>query len=244
MILGYGGYRHAQDECVVTIERNTRYSQAGGVVDAIVHRWTIEGEVQGSSAAAIVSAFQALEQAYAQDGRDLVLYFNDGSTVAHALYAANALNGVQIIQPPHYPRGDGTELHNCRSYRIVAEAEYLPENTQRDLLMFDESVSVEGGGPELAVVPLLRGKPQIQVVYEDTEVIAVQEGSAVGRLRYPIRPQPLWPALEWRRRRRVRRYSPRLRSVSPKLVWTEYRIEWSYTFISTSDLVGIPNRQF
>jgi len=244
MILGYGSYRSAQDECTISMEANNRRSQSGGPIDVVLHRWTIDGEVQGSTAAAIVAAFQALEAAFSVDGRDLILYFNDGTTVAHGLYSAAAINGVQITQPPHYPRGDGTELHNCRSYRIVVEAEFLPDNTLRDVLSFDEAVSVEGGGPELAVVPLLRGVPQIQIVYEQTEVIAIQEGSAVGRLRYPTRPQPLWPGLEWRRRRRVRRYSPRLRSVSPKLIWTEYRIEWSYTFISTSDLVGIPNRQF
>lgn len=232
MILRYGGYSHAQDECEIVMTKQRVYAQGSAVVEHELVRWMIEGEVQGATSAAIVAAFTALERAYANDGGDLKLYFNDGTTLAHQLLNASSYTGVRIVEPPNYPIGDGTELHNARSYRIVAEAEVPPSNIGSGIMMFSEQVSLEGGGPELAVVPLLRGAVQIQTVYQQTEFLGYQEGTIVGRDRYPIVPGPLLPGLEWRRRRRITYASPRLRNFRP-LRYTEYRVEYSYTFLSS-----------
>lgn len=241
MILSYGSHNHAQDECTVTIDRQTVYGDNGFSVEHELHRWTIEGEVQATTNAAIVAAFTALEAAYATPGKDLRLKFNDGS-IAHQVLNSQTYSGVKIVAPPSYPVGDGTELHNARSYRIVIEAEVKPTVAGSNILLFQETLSIEGGGPELAVVPLLRGPVDIQTLYEQTEVIAVQEGTISGRESYPAIPGPLFPGLEWRRRRRRRFISPRLRGLNPAR-YTDFRIEYSYTFISAGGLDGRPHAQ-
>lgn len=242
MILSYRGYSHAQDECRVVIDRQRVYGENGISVEHELHRWTIEGEVQGTTSAQIVAAFTALEAAYAQDGGDLRLKYNDNATVAHQLLNSATYSGVKIINPPGYPVGDGTELHNARSYRIVVEAEVKPAFPGSNIIGFQESLTFEGGGPELAVVPLLRGPVDIQTLYEQTETIAIQEGSITGRDSYPAIPGPIFPGLEWRRRRRRRYISPRLRGLNPSR-YTDFRIEYGYTFISGAGLDGRPHVQ-
>lgn len=242
MILDYGGYRHAQDECSIIMDRQTVYAQNGVSIEHELQRWTIEGEVQGTDGAAVVAAFNALYAAYSTPGRDITLYFNDGSTIAHQILNSQTYSGVKIVNPPSNPIGDGTELHNARSYRIVIEAEVKPTIASSNILYFEESVTIEGGGPELAVVPLLRGPVDIQTLYQQTEVMAVQEGTVVGRDFYPSPVGPLWPGFEWRRRRRIRRVSPKLRAFSP-LRYTDWRVEYSYTFISAGILSGLPHVQ-
>jgi hypothetical protein len=242
MILSFGGYSHQQDEVRVTIDKQKVYSENGITVEHELHRWTIEGEVLGSTPGEIVANFQALEQAYGTDGADLILRFNDGATVAHRLLNSDTYSGTRIISPPSYPIGDGTELHNARTYRIVIEAEVKPTDPGSNILLFQESLTFEGGGPELAVVPLLVGPPDIQTLYQQTEVLAVQEGTITGRNFYPALPSPLFPGFEWRRRRRVRYNSPRLTGLRPPR-YTDWRVEYSYTFLSASGLAGFPHAQ-
>ena len=242
MILTYGNYQHAQDECKITIDKQVVRGENGITVEHELHRWTIEGEVQGASSSAIVSAFTALELAYAKQGQDVRLYFNDGSTIAHQILNSQTYSGVKVTKPPSYPIGDNTELHNARTYRIELEAEVKPAVASGNIIYFQESLTFEGGGPELAIVPLLEGPPDIQTLYKQTEVVAVQEGTISGRDSYPAIPGPVFPGFEWRRRRRRRFISPRLRGLNPSR-YTDYRVEYSYTFLSAGGLDGRPHVQ-
>jgi hypothetical protein len=243
VILSYNGYAFAQDECTVSIDRQRVYGESGAAIDHDLERWTIEGEIIDNTAtpATLIAAWRRMEAAFATDGGDLKLTYNTG-TIAHELRSANTYNGVRIIQPPHYPRGDGQEFFNSRTYRIVIEAEVKPTGDQTEILYFEESLTIEGGGREIAIVPVFRGPVKIQTLYQQTEQLAMQEGVIVGRTRYPAVPPPIFPGLEWRRRRRVRKTSPEVSNLRP-LTYRTFRIEYGYTFLSPGTIDGEPHRQ-
>lgn len=244
MIFQINGYSFPANECVVTIERQRVRSDNRTSIEFDLERWTVEGEIieNTANAATLIAAYRAREAAVAREGGDAYLKYNDGA-IAHQLLSRESYSGVRISTPFSYPQGGGQEFVNSRSYRFVIEAEKIPDSsTVGEIVYFEESLTFEGGGREIAVVPLLTGPVDIQTIYEQTETLCVQEGVIVGRTRRPPIPAPLFGGFEWRRRRRIRKRSPEVRSLSP-LRYTNYRTEYSYTFLSPSGLDGEPNRQ-
>src|SRR5262249_10550652 len=123
MLLKYGSYAHAANECEV-IRSKTRILNAAEQVLKLTARWQINGQLQGADAAAITTAKNALEVAYAKQYQDLILYQNDGSTIHDAIFNRGSTTGVVIVQGPDFPIGRGAEGGTFLSYSIVAEASY------------------------------------------------------------------------------------------------------------------------
>ena len=233
MILKYGGYAHQPDEAAVRIVLTPLYNSRGQQV-AVRHHWFVDGLLQAGSAAALTSAINALQAAYAENGHDLGLYLADGVTLsAHRLVSEDALGGTRVLELS-FPRGDGIEYATVRSYRLRIEAEFI--DTSIGLIDYQEQVRFSGGGAREIYQPILNGNPQRQQTHQETTYRARQTGFAIGTQAYPTPASPIWPTFEHRERRAIELHAPRI--VSGRQ--TDYRVSWSYEFESNDPLLGQP----
>jgi hypothetical protein len=237
--LRYGSYSHAVNEASVQMAASTIDNEAGQPY-AVRRTWTIGGRAEGDDTTAVVNAMALLEAAYSFNFSDLVLE-DDSGNVLHALRNAGSLSGVRIIQPVSYPVGEGAELSTFRNYTIVAQADYPAIGAFgggfNPLRAFSETLSFSGGGPRRAVIECANVPPQEQFINAFTAFRAIQSGSAVGMFAYPLIPAPLFPGKE--------EVAGQPTIGSPKLkngIYIEWPVSWSYTFVSATPLVGLPNR--
>lgn len=237
MILAYGNYSHAQNECAVVISKRPYYSSRG-FRQGVRETWTITGVLQASTQAGITTAIALLRSAYAVNGLDVALYLDDGSTLTdHFILSRNTLGGVRVIAF-EFPNGTGAEYSTFRSYSITLEADFADATPL--LLEFDESLDFSGtGGARRVLVETMDGPPQEQIVANRTIYRASQSGRSVGSFTWPPIPSPIWPAAEMLERRRTKRKTPRRVGNNA----TEYAVEWSYEFESGSPLSGNPTVQ-
>ena len=232
MIIRYGGYSHGDGEASVSISRFTEENERGQPFSTR-HQWVIQGRIIGTSSSDVAAKCRRLEQAYLNWYQDLELL--DGSTVIHKLPQSSSWSGVKITQPPQYPDGSGAQATTFRDYRIVAEADYLVTDLPA-LRSFRESITIRPGRPEYAVVELVSGRPQVQLIKERRAWSATQSGEAVGYLAYPSVPAPIWPGVPYE----GPEISEQMPSINASgLPWL-FPISWSYRFISADPLVGHP----
>ena len=236
MILKYGSYAHANNEAALTIDRTAARDGAGRVVRE-TERWTVAGVLQGASQAALTVAIEGLKEAYAEDGKDLILYLDDGQTpTSHALRRSAALAGPRVVQKPSFPQGKDAEYSTFRSYQLQVEADFAGDETV-GLVDFQETVEFEGGGETWAYLTALNGPPQRQTLARQSVYRAVQRGEAVGRWMYPAVPSPLWPAQEHRPLRKIRRESPQRKDGA---AFENWKVSWQFVFESAAPLLGQP----
>jgi hypothetical protein len=232
MILKYGTYTHADNEVTLVISQRSTFNEVGAR-SGYVANWSIRGILQASTEANLRTAIVALEAAYGVDGRDLVLYSSDGTSVRHSMYNTGSRQGVRILDLS-YPTGDGSEYTTFRTYQITAEAEY---NNDLGILSYTESYTFGGGGQQKVVIPTLYGPPIEQLVRQQTPYTCQQQGTAVGVATWPSVPNPAFPSAEHRDRRRVTYQSPtRLGQYGNQM----YSVQWAYEFESPSPLSGRP----
>jgi len=236
MILKYGGYTHADDECTVSVESGSIYStRLARHITKIV--MSVDGRIHAANVGALTAAINTMESAYSVDNRDLILYENDGTTrTAHKLLTGTALGGVRITNPPSFSEVVKGEYTTWRNYHFEAEADYLAlrENT----LAFKETISSTGtGGPRYVYLEVIQGQPQKQLVANSTVASMVQSGSALGVLGYPNVPTPIFSGDEDVVERNVTRVGPmRLLGVS-----TEFGVSWTFRMRRAGgSLIAIP----
>lgn len=234
--LYYGTYAHDDNEAAVTIDKQVSFNDAEQAV-TVTQTWNIEGQVHGTTQNLTIAATTLLEIAYSEHYRDLVLYGDDGITVAHALRNAGSTTGVRITKPPSFPRGKDAELSTFRTYQITAQAEYyFNPRDLRQLIAFQESVSTRGGGPEFTMIATVLGPAVRQKVRNKSPFFATQQGSAIGRSRYPTPPGPIWPGFLLS--------NPQIVRTSPELKGFKYEgygVQWAYEYGSPEVLPGLPN---
>ena len=201
MILTYGNYSHPNGTCAVVTSSNTVFT-ASGIPAMTTTRVGIEGNLLADSSLSTAAALtadlttkiQALEAAYKQVGVDLILTDENGTLTAHVIRNSETLGGIRVIEPPHYPYGSGAEYANYRRFRVGLEADILPTGGNQPIyLMFQETLTLSGGGPEYAWTAPIIGMPQRQIVRQQITYRAVQSGFAVGFRQRPTPPLPLWP---------------------------------------------------
>lgn len=233
LILKYGTYAHEEGEVEVVVTKEKQYAQTGQQT-GYIERWNIRGVIHGTSNTDVTTELNALENAYTTNGKNLILYQSDGSTAtAHALTSNNTASGVRI-KSIKYPVGGGAEYSTFRTYEIEAEAESILQNADFDT--WSETISIRGGGPRFVYLQTLIGQPQKQLVAQSTPYFGTQSGTAVGLLRYPRFPAPMFPAHEHVDQRVQTKVSPMVQPNTP----TRYEIQWSYEFESASPLFGVP----
>lgn len=232
MILQYGGYTHADAECIVDMDIQATYNELGNVC-GYAEQWSITAIVQAATADLVTTAYEAMRTAYSTNGLDMVLYDSDGSTVRHAMRNNGSRKGLQITQFG-YPKGEGAEGSTFRTVSITARTEY-----ERDLGLYSRSERYEfsGGGPQFVVHATLIGPPIKQQIRQQTPYRCIQSGSAIGLGAYPSFPPPAFPDDEHTEMRQTAKESPR--EIGPRGN-RMYPISWSYFFESANPMFGSP----
>ncbi|ANS03305.1 hypothetical protein [uncultured Mediterranean phage uvDeep-CGR2-KM19-C37] len=238
MYFKYGSYQH--DDNTVTLASVSRQAifSPRGRRQIMRERLQISGVIIASTQATIKSAVDALEAAYADDGKDAGLYHDNDSVSSHFLDSSASLGGVRVVSGPSYPKGDGAEYATGRDFTVVLEADF-PESGE-ELTSFQETLRIVGtGGPRFAIVEVLNGLPQSQIVQQRTSVVATQSGRSVGLTAYPFVPPPIFPVFEIQGRRDISTGSPTLNNT----VHTNWPVSWVYHFHAPGPLSALPNRR-
>jgi hypothetical protein len=230
----YGSYAHDPGECQVAIERTVKHSDNGSRV-GYVDRYTVSGVMNVDSATDMNSKIAAIQNAYAQDGKDFGLY--DSSAGRLNPFARANQAAVRVVNGPSFPEGGGAEAVTVRTYSVVIEAEYgvTVTGTAATTVRFREAITVSGGGPRKIYIELLNGPPQMQIPVAQTVCYIVHEGEALGQLTWPSPPPPILPGLLSE--------NPTIRRGSPES-WKgnhreNYPISWQYKFAAGAFLPNL-----
>lgn len=237
MLLKYGTYEFADDEPQVSIDVSRMFNEAKQAI-SVRHTWTINGVLHGASQSALKTALDDLNTAFSRDYRDLILYQDDESSVAHQLLNAGSESGVRVIKPPSFPDMTGAVWSTFLPYSIVVEAEYAFNSADLSQLeSWTEQLTIGGGGPVREVVELTLGLPEIHTTRARTAYRATQSGQAAGKFRYPPVPPPVFGVAKLIESPQVSYVSPR--RVGPT-IYTTWAVSWNYVFASATPLVGLP----
>lgn len=236
MYLTYGSYKHEVGDAAVAISREGLVSELGRMF-AVKERWTIQGQLHGTSVSDINTKTQALLAAYSQQGRDITLA---GST--HIMRSADTINGTRVVQPPSFPTGINGEGTTFRTYSLAVEGEFAYVGNSV-LLSWTESLSFTGtGAPVWGWLEVLNGPPQQQMFQQRSVLRCTQRGSAVcvpdSKHRndygtYWMPPRPIWPQWEHGDRRQIT-YEV------PSDLYGKRVTQWSYEFSSNVTLGAFP----
>lgn len=241
MFLKYGGYQHDDGETTINIVKEGLFTE-NRVQYAIRERWAIEGRLQiaeqGSIDAnqdAMKTAIDALKTAYDGNENDLGFYHDDGGISSHFMDSSASNGGTKVVQPVSFPEGKAAEYSTFRNYSVVVEAEF-PFNDVSALLLWTETLTFWGGGPEVGHLEPIVGLPQKQLLRQATTYKAGQNGRAIGLDAYPLLPGPMWPAQELRH---LRRSSNTVPSTSDG----QRIVTWDYMHESVAPLNGFPTEK-
>lgn len=235
MQLKWGTYAFPAGGVKVT-SRQQIVRDSAGVPWKEVRSITADGYLEAVGQAACTTAQLALEAELAKPFKDLIFYRDDGGQSATLLTNADSITGVVISDGPNFQDVMGPEYVTQRHFVFTAEADYFVTR-HNGILDWTETVSTSGGGPLFVCKPAIEGPPQRQMVYQQTPCVASQSGYAVGSVGYPVPPGPIWSF--------ALKNSPDIKRTAPKKMglsgYTEWRIDWSYTFEWPFPLFGLPN---
>lgn len=194
--------------------------------------WNIQGKLIGTSQSNLLSKIDALKAAYNGSTTGDAVFSHNGTTI-HRLTDSQTRGGVRVIAGPDFPP-DIRAYVGYVPYTIALEA-IFPDPLVR-YLSFHEAVSFEGGGPLFDHLTPVEGLPQKQLTHQNTVYRAVQAGTVVGHLSYPLIPGPIWPS-DQKEARKVRPHSP----TRDGNALVGFAIDYEYVFESSRPLSGLPN---
>jgi hypothetical protein len=232
MQVQYGSYVHPDNECSIAISRQGIFER--GICTKIKETWTVEGiiNITGVQTISDITArIYEIENAYLVNGLDISLV-----GTAHLLQSARCLGGTRVVNPPQFPKGDGTEYATVRTFSVTVEGDILLPAGMGGLIEWKETLEFTGGGPRWVIIETRRGAGERQQVSEQVPYRVRQSGSAVGVTAWPIVPGPLFPAAEHVERRVLARMTPERMGND----FTAWPVSWNYEFESVSALSGNP----
>lgn len=239
MIVAWGTYRHSVGQVKLTITRRNQLDSKG-LPNLEENRWNLYGRLgtAGQTQAQILLAISALEAAYSQQYKDLIVYLPDGVTkTPHQLLNSSCVGGTRIEGPPSYPEGQGAEGVTYRHFSIDIVG-LKPITSAGSLVSFKETIEREGGGSVRGLLETLDTDPIEQQLRQASIFRTVQQGNAVGLYGYPEIPAPLWPD-------KLVRGFPKTSEGNPDVIGSteiNFPISWMYVYESTTRLAGTPNR--
>lgn len=239
MQLWIGGASFAAGAADVTSRTRIGERSVRDVPVSYITALDITVTMYGSTQAALSVLEAQLRSILTQTPRkDVTLRMTSGVPSSMALANARSISGVRLVSGPDFKKSQGSEFVNHRTASFTMEAEYPIVNTANAVLSWTETVSIVGnGGPDRKWRFPLNARPIRQTITEYSLVRATQTGQAVGWLKLPSAPLPLWPGLEVNPGHSVARDSPEPRGQGD----VKYPVRWSYTFESGGPLVGLPS---
>lgn len=182
----YGSYQHADNEVIPTSFNETFTYTSRLRPDQRVKRLVLEGMLLDSTVAGLTTKLNALESAYRENNKDLIIKDPNGTTSSPlSLFASTAEVGplVRLSIPMQASQGHWA---TGVPYRIEAEARYNPGSLTADtLISYTDSISQQGNhGPEFIPIETDTGTPEAQQISQASSVIITQQGNSVGRNQY------------------------------------------------------------
>lgn len=222
--------------------RSSRQIDRGedGVPYQYVDRVECDGYLEAAGQAALSAQEVVLKAVLLRGFATIALVQDDGNNSSVVLNNATSLTGVVVTDGPNFKDVNGPEFVSQRHFDFKAEADYAIPAAALNLLDWQETVEIDGGDALMVVKDAIEGDGQVQIVYEREKCTATQSGYAVGYLDYPQIAPAIWPFALKRRRPRVRRTSARARGPRTRRRYTQYRIEWTWTYEWPTPLVGVP----
>lgn len=258
MYVKWGNYRFPDNACEVTTTGNVVENDAGvplyleaqaNVTCLFISTATSESTIQSELSALDLAARSALSVPF----QDFGLYHdNDTLSSCRIINTANMLQGTRVVSV-NAPSGRGAEYASYRTLQFTVRAAYLlspaaligpggvpaPPGTGTNgevLRSWNESLTFIGnGGPRVILQDVIDGSPVEQVVTPATKVRVVQSGTAVGFIRPPLFPAPIFGTPVSESVQQVIQ-SP----VRTSQGYMQYPISWSYEFESPVPLTGMP----
>jgi hypothetical protein len=230
----YGSYTHEPFECLVSFFGQARQYNARGRAQTLRKRMVVEGEIIGASTAAIDARVAAIKAAYSIEGGTARLLDASGNATAYVL-ESNAISGVRIVEGPTFFQQEGkAHFVTGLPFQIVLEGDYA--NSDGDTLVsYSENITKIGsGGPRRVMVECDQGLPIEQVVSQNTPIVIVQAGEAVGYLARPNANPPLF-APDQPDGEQINVGTPRKDGIN----WVDWPIRWAYRTTLASN-VNIP----
>lgn len=242
----YNGYPHPPCDVGFRFDAITNAAEA---VVSYKARIDISGmlitQLSGDAGQADLSQQMALlQQAYSTPGGDAIWTLNDGSISPNSIYNAATIGGVRVIQAPSFPTTKNAELVTMRTFTCALEAIVPTIYGGTALWHYREEVDYIGtGGKSREVVDVTQGKPVPQTTRQNTAMVAVQSGEAVGyRFRWPgagmvpFCANPIWPNLEQEQLRFVHKGSPEKVGSGASATYIKWPTSWRFTFKSADPI--------
>lgn len=203
--------------------------------------WTISGRLYNydGKRSTMYNQIQAFSNAYALNGRDLVLEYSDGSASYHQLLTSNCLGGTIVKEPPQFPTGRFGENNTVRTYRVVVTGR-LPVSRSA-MMSFSERITISGGGMRWGCIEVNRGEGVRQLLRTHGLCRATQSGSATGLYAYPDIPPPIWPYALVEQFPELTLENPETYGGEQGAPQLNHTVSWSYQFEATQRLWGTPH---
>jgi len=231
----YGTHTHDQGEVLMSrFYIRPNYSRRGKRF-SLTRTMHLDGVLQGTSQADVISKVNALIAAYSVNDNHAGLYDNAGTLTPHYLDPddPNALSPVRVVSRS-WPVGSPMELANKRTYSIVLSQDVV--DTESEILFYQDSVTYLGtGGSRYRVREYPTGTPTITQVNQYTVQRIVQSGFAIGLDAYVAHYGPMFSPPTAYELADMRRFTLGTPSYKGK-VSIEYPSSWTYHFVAGSDL--------
>jgi len=230
MILKYtygtsGSYSFTEETTAIQISTAYEYDSRGRP-DKQNQTWQINAYLQASTQAEITTAINTLVSALSTADGTLTLYINNGTTKSsHELTNCH-------LQNVDYPEGTGSEYANHRTVNLTVNG-YADITKDDDIVSFQESLSLSGGGSRFILLETLNGTPKKFTQKQKTIYRATQQGSAVGKTDYPTISAAMFPGQEVEENPRVSK-----NHTYNEMGEERYSISWSYEFASATEFAN------
>jgi hypothetical protein len=229
MILQYGDYHHGDNECEISIIRTPWKNNFGDTI-GYTERWNVKGRLLATGADLVENLtmqIQDLIMAYEKKGKDVILLANTTPT-AHKMYDENTFGGVQVIEMPTFPDGNGAEYATYRDYTLALEARFINDDAE-NLMSYSESISMQGSGRgRFVILEVLDGAPVKQKTSSRTACRLIQEGEATGLNEWPAPQIPIMSEDDMvSDSKNIIKYHPQITANGK---YWEFRTTWHYEF--------------
>lgn len=221
----------------VTSQLSVTEANSWGVPLRYLVAYNVNATLYGSGQADLSAQELAFRAALLVPGQDFVLKHDDGTNSAAAIISNKTATGTRVVGIST-PEAMGGEFVTRRTISFTVTAEFHVTDAANALVSWQEVVSIQGSGAPRTVWRYPINAPAFrQIVSPSSPVRATQSGSAVGYLKRPQKPLPLWPNYLVAEGVADTIATPERFGKT----FVNWPVQWSYTFErGNGPLVGVP----
>lgn len=236
----FGAYTRPNNEVVCSVTYSPVYSITREI-SHVTESWAIRGRIvlQGADATSggMSNQIRQVEAMAEQQNASIAMLDDDGAETPWSIRAGECLLGPSASYFS-WTTGENDVYTNGQGYSFNVTAK---RPITSGLLSFTETLQpIDAGGQEYVYVGGSVNYAERQLGSQYLPWRAVQSGSAVGLLGYPVPPPPIFPFAMVKPNQAYvyTKSSPRVLG----RIDTEFPISWSYEYAWQFPLVGNPNR--